>query len=221
MDGTGELFRPLLEALGPLQKAIVISYPDSQSLSYTELESLVRSKLPQGPFVLLGESFSGPIAISIAATSPPGLRGVVLSCSFASNPRPLFKSAAPVLSLPLPLPPTTALTTVLLGKFSTSQLRYLLGQALKRVSPSVLRHRLAEVMSIDVSSKLKGIEAPLLYLQASSDWVVPRGAWLNVRNGLPNACVKVLNGPHLLLQAKPAESAAAIREFLSAISNAA
>jgi pimeloyl-[acyl-carrier protein] methyl ester esterase len=221
MDGTGELFQPLLESLGQSSVSVVVAYPPADLLTYAELESVVRAQLPQGPFVLLGESFSGPIAISIAASNPKGLRGVVLSCSFASSPRPLATRAAPMLSLPLPLPPTALLATALLGSFSTPRLRGLLARALKKVSPSVLRYRLAEALRVNVGAKLSRIKVPLLYLQASSDWVVPGAAWAEVRSALPGASIRVVSGPHLLLQSRPTESAKAIQEFVSSVANAA
>jgi pimeloyl-[acyl-carrier protein] methyl ester esterase len=221
MDGTGELFQPLLKALGPSPGTVVVSYPAAKLLTYVELESVVRAQLPPGPFVLLGESFSGPIAISIAASNPQGLRRVVLSCSFASSPRPLAARASSLLSLPLPMPPIAVLASALLGTYSTLQLRALLKRALKQVTPSVLRQRLAEALRVNAGAKLKLIKVPLLYLQASSDWVVPGTAWAEVSSALPGARVRVVSGPHLLLQSSPAESAKAIQEFLGSSANAA
>src|SRR5579863_3225723 len=87
MDGTGELFAPLLRALGTSVETSVVRYPPDEPLGYAELLPRVRAELPQsGPFVLLGESFSGPLAIMLAGEAPAGLRGVMLSASFATNP---------------------------------------------------------------------------------------------------------------------------------------
>jgi pimeloyl-ACP methyl ester carboxylesterase len=219
MDGTGELFQPLLEALGPSQISIVVSYPEAKPLTYAELESFVRTHLPTGPFVLLGESFSGPIAISIAASNPQGLQGVVLSCSFASSPRPLAARASSLLSLPVPTPPVAVLAIALLGSFRTPKLRALLKNALKRVAPSVLRLRLAEALRVNVGEELKAIKVPLLYLQANSDWVVPETAWAEVSSALPGARVLAVSGPHLLLQSNPVASANAIQEFVSSVAS--
>jgi len=84
MDGTGLLFQDFVEALGAEIRAVVVSYPKNESLTYTALESTVQRQLPSDePYVLLAESFSGPLAISIAASGPSGLLGVVLCCSFA------------------------------------------------------------------------------------------------------------------------------------------
>jgi pimeloyl-ACP methyl ester carboxylesterase len=90
MDGTASLFSEFSTALGAEFEVIPVSYPSDVPLGYRELEQVARAALPEDkPFVLLGESFSGPIAIAIAASSPPGLLGLVLCCSFARNPLPL------------------------------------------------------------------------------------------------------------------------------------
>jgi pimeloyl-[acyl-carrier protein] methyl ester esterase len=89
LDGTGKLFTELLRALDCRVASIVVPYPTDVALGYDELETLVRAALPaQGSYVLLGESFSGPLAIRIAARPPPGLVGLILSVTFASNPYP-------------------------------------------------------------------------------------------------------------------------------------
>ncbi len=91
MDGTGELFAPLVAALNSGFKTVVVRYPPNEVLSYAELESIARASLPTNePFFILGESFSGPIAVSIAASAPPGLKGLILCASFVRNPQPLF-----------------------------------------------------------------------------------------------------------------------------------
>jgi pimeloyl-[acyl-carrier protein] methyl ester esterase len=221
MDGTGELFQPLLDSLDSSLTTAVVAYPAAAALTYAELESVVRSQLPSGPFVLLGESFSGPVAIAIAATHPENLRGVVLSCSFASSPRPLAARASLLLSLPLPLPPGRVLAGALMGTRGTPELRAMLDCALKKVAPRVLRQRLAQALCVNVLAKLSAIKVPVLYLQASSDWVVPGSAWAAVSSALPSAMLQVVRGPHLLLQASPAESAKIIQEFLSSVANAA
>ena len=86
LDGTGELFHPFLRVLPSRLTPQVVSYPTEQYLIYKELVSLVLDVLPRKePFVLLGESFSGPLSIKVAALSPPNLRAVILCASFVSN----------------------------------------------------------------------------------------------------------------------------------------
>src|SRR5689334_21645025 len=87
MDGTGELFAEfrLMKPAG--FEVSVIELPE-EPLSYADLERLIEPRLSQDePFVLLGESFSGPLAIRLAAKRPPNLRGLILCNSFVSAPR--------------------------------------------------------------------------------------------------------------------------------------
>ncbi len=96
MDGTGDLFEPFAAALGSEFTVKVVRYPASEPLGYVELEAFARDRSfpAEGPFVILGESFSGPIAISLAASCSSRLKAVILCCSFVRNPRPLFAASA-------------------------------------------------------------------------------------------------------------------------------
>ena len=70
LDGAGELFQSFLKVLPSSLTPQVASYQTEQYLTYKELVSLVQSVLsPKEPFVLLGESFSGPLSIKAAALS--------------------------------------------------------------------------------------------------------------------------------------------------------
>lgn len=83
MDGTGRLFAPLLSRLDDRLEPVVIAYPGHEQLDYDQLHEFVRARLPKGePFILLGESFSGPVAITLAATAPTGLCGLILCATF-------------------------------------------------------------------------------------------------------------------------------------------
>ena len=56
LDGSGKLFRPLLQVLPSHLKAQVTPYPADRVLSYDALVAFVRRGFPRGePFVLLGE----------------------------------------------------------------------------------------------------------------------------------------------------------------------
>ncbi len=85
LDGTEVLFRPLLGELR--NEAQVVEYPRAQPSSYSDLLPRVLDALPADEeYLLLGWSFSGPLALQAALTSPPGLRGVVLCASFVRKP---------------------------------------------------------------------------------------------------------------------------------------
>src|SRR5690349_15943355 len=66
---------------------MALNYPADEPLDYEQLLPQVLAALPSDrPFVLLGESFSGPLAVMAAATRPVGLLGVILCATFVRNP---------------------------------------------------------------------------------------------------------------------------------------
>jgi pimeloyl-[acyl-carrier protein] methyl ester esterase len=215
MDGTGLLFADFVSALGKDCLPIVVSYPVDQKFDYSALEKLVRTKLPlDQPYLLLGESFSGPIAISIAASRPAGLMGLVLSCSFVRNPVPALHAFKPALNfLPVKSGSMKAAFSFLLAGTSSRRVRNEMKSALGRVSASVLRTRLRAVLETDYSNKLKDIHIPILYLKATHDHVVPSSATRTMTQLAPATQVVNFKGPHLLLQTLPNEVAAIVRNF--------
>lgn len=222
MDGTGTLFEPFLAALGPEFNAKVVRYPTAEPLGYAELEAFAREALPSDePFVILGESFSGPIAVSLAASCSSRLRGLILCCTFVRNPRPAFAGLHPLVRvLPLAMAPSGVLSFLLLGAFSATALRAALARAVAQVKPSVLRARLRAVLLVNVSAELAALRVPVLYLRASRDRVVPRTASELVSRSNPSAKVVCIEGPHCLLQAAASESAQVVRSFLREAQNA-
>ncbi|CAN7267178.1 alpha/beta fold hydrolase [Polaromonas sp. LjRoot131] len=224
MDGTGDLLSPLLKALPPSLPVEVVRYPGHEALGYEELQKLVLARLTTAPFVLLGESFSGPLAISIAAEQPTGLRGLILSCTFAKTPRPALAFLSSMADNPLfrRIPPhalTRVVAPFLLGGFAPSARRLMLEQALRQLSPQTMIRRMQEVLRVDVRDKLKQIQVPVMYLQAKQDRVVPGSAAESLKQNLPSMEIVRLDGPHCLLQASAAPAALAIQAFCGKLSS--
>lgn len=215
LDGTASLFAEFASALGPDFEVISVAYPADAALGYAELERLTREALPKGrPFILLGESFSGPIAISIAASAPAGLIGLVLCCSFARNPIPALGAARSLVRwLPVKAVPQRLLRFFLLGRFSTPSLAAQLRQALVRVSSHALKARAMAVLSIDVSHKLRTVPVPVLYLRASEDRAVSPASSSLIESLAPSVTVVELVAPHFLLQTAAKQAAIVVSDF--------
>ncbi len=217
MDGTGIFFEDFAAEIRPEFKPAIVAYPDDPSLGYLELEALARAALPQKePYLLLGESFSGPIAISIAASNPPGLLGLILCVTFARNPHPLPPLVTAILK---PLPawrlPRFIQEPNIFGRFNSPRLRAKLSEVRSRVSQKTLKARLEAVASIDVSEKLRRVTVPTLYLRAEQDRVVLRASCDYIRKIRPNVDVAELDAPHLLLQTVPQAAKTAIENFVT------
>lgn len=219
LDGTGILFSQIVEAIGPGVETRIVGYPTHQPLGYAELETLVREALPKDrPYMVLGESFSGPIAIRLGADPPAGLAGIILCVTFAKNPYPLLGWAAPWMgSLPVLALPTWVRAPFVWGASATERDRQESQLATAAVGEAVLRHRIAAVLAVDETSSLARVRMPVLVLQASDDRVIPRAATEHMLRTLPQAEHVELRGPHMLLQICAAECAAALRRFLGGV----
>lgn len=217
LDGTGDLFEPFINALGADYKSLVIAYPVSEPMDYQQLQALVRKQLPATePFCLLGESFSGPIAISVASDPPPNLVATVLCCTFTTNPQPRLASLQWLLPVANPrLAPLWAVSALLMGNRSTAALRIALARSLAQVSAAAFRARLRSVLSVNVCEKLARVQKPVLYLQATQDRIVPAESAARALQAHPQLKIVKLEGPHFLLQVCPQEACAAIGHFLS------
>src|SRR5262245_24649057 len=63
MDGTGQMFDRFVAALPQTIGPVVVTYPVDRRVGYAVLEALADQALPSdGPFIVVGESFSGPPA---------------------------------------------------------------------------------------------------------------------------------------------------------------
>jgi len=216
LDGTGKRFAEFIRRVGPAVEVQVIAYPCDEALGYAELEPLVRAALPAGrPFVLLAESFSGPLAIRIAADPPPGLRGVILCGAFARNPVPWLGWARPIaVWLPVKSLPRWLRSILMWGSVDPHRAPAAADRATAGVAASVIRHRLGEVLSVDESRRLRSIAVPMLVIGARRDRIVARAATQRILAAAPHAQYTEIDGPHLLLQTRLEECTLCILQFL-------
>lgn len=216
LDGTGDLFAPLLDVLGESLPVIVVRYPPAEPLGYDELTDLAEELLPTDrSFVLLGESFSGPVAVKLAARSPRGLLGLILCVSFVASPRPRLAHLSGLLDvIPMRLLAEALGPPLLMGRYRTPGLRQLFVAAMGAVSPSVLRARLKAAARVDVSPELRAIAVPARYLRASEDALIPRSAAERFARQARNGSISVIDGPHSMLQCVPERAAGPIVRFV-------
>jgi pimeloyl-ACP methyl ester carboxylesterase len=166
---------------------------------------------PDGPFVAVGESFSGPLAPMLAARRPAGLRGVILCASFVRFPlRVPERWRGAVRPWMFRWRPLWMLSGVLLGRHAFGRLSRMLRAAVRSVSPEAFAARARAVAGVDFTAELRDCPVPVLYLQSAADRVVRPRCWQLVRSLRADAERVVLPGPHLLLQASPREAAVAV-----------
>jgi len=214
LNGTEGLFNPLLEFKPDGIETIVISYPTQEKKTYRELSYYILSELETitGSYVLLGESFSGPIALFVAQSNPNGLIGVILAASFISAPQTKLLKYLPWnfgFSLAKPIYGVRRL-------FSNRKhaiLLRLISKEIEKVAPKVLSHRIQLIFAVKADRALINCKVPILYLRGKHDYIVPKKNLDKIVELKNNVEVTEFNTQHLVLQSAPEEAWAAISEF--------
>lgn len=218
MYGTGELFADFERALSVEFAAERIAYPNGRFLSYAELLELLRSRVPASePYVIVAESYSTPLAIQFAATHPENLKGLVLSTGFATSPmRGLLRAVCLFLMPLMPyLPvPEFAAGFVLMRSSAPDSLQARVRDAVASPKPEVLRDRARVALTCNALEELSAVDVPLLYLQARHDRLVSAACLEDIQRVKPEVETVVFDGPHLLLQTMPLETAEIVANFV-------
>lgn len=217
-DGTGALFAPLIEAFGRTYDFKVVRYSDERTLA--ECVNTAASFMPDEPAVLIAESFSGPLALSLMSRFPDRVHCAVLCATFSSTPHPLLLQIASRLPAALlsasPLR-ETAVRMFCLNGIRDHKLLEQVTRVVKDMTPAHINRRFRILRDVDLGFDLANIRVPTLYLRASRDRLIDDALGNEVVGQLPNAILREVDGPHLLFQTKPAECAVLIREFVEQI----
>lgn len=218
LDGTGILFQPFVEALPDDVEVLVISYPSNLKLNYDELVNYVMGQLPADNFILVGESFSGPIAYQVALRIPKNVKSVIFVATFLDNPRPSLLNLSRLFPPGLiPAIPNFIIKLFLLGSNINRQIISLFRQSIKQVSPDVLSFRLQEITKLPNKHHSSKIRA--LYIQATNDKLVPKNCVNAFKKSFNNISIFEVKGPHFILQANPKACADIVANEMRLITN--
>ena len=197
----------------------MVSYPADRPLGYDELAALVRERLPRGRFALVAESFSGPIAVRLAAERPPGLAALVLAASFVHRPlNPLLHPirwliGARLFGLRMP---AAIIRHLMAGPDAPRAIVAEVQAALSAVTAEVMAHRAAEALRVDAREDLARVRVPILWLAPARDRLVRTDVAEGVLAIRPDVEVATIDAPHMILQRCPHASLACIEELLAA-----
>jgi pimeloyl-[acyl-carrier protein] methyl ester esterase len=210
LDGTGDLFTNLLGAASPEWPLRVMPLPDDRPRGYHELAESIVPRLPQEPFAIIAESFSGPLAVLLASRSRC-VSAVVLCASFVRPPLPAWFAALPDVFWRRP-PPTFAIQLFMTG--GDRRLAGAVRDAIRKTKSAVLATRANASLTVNVSAELANLRQPVLYLRAARDRLVPGACGAEICKLQRRAELLNIDGPHLLLQARAKESWVRIATFL-------
>jgi pimeloyl-ACP methyl ester carboxylesterase len=211
LDGTGELLTTLVDRLSVHRPVQVIAYPADRPLGYDELVAFVVGRAPKEKFVIVGESFSGPVGIEVAAIDQRVV-GLVLASSFARHP--MSKLLTPLTRmLDMRWMPANIVAAVLMGSTATPELKARLGRVLAGIPREIIRARACEVLRVDKRNRLREVTCPMLCLRGRYDRLVRKKYLDEITSAQPGCQVRWLDAPHMLLETHADEAAEAINQF--------
>jgi pimeloyl-ACP methyl ester carboxylesterase len=216
LDGTGRFFARLQQCLANRVPLRIVSYPGDRVMGYDDLVPYVESVIGTEPVVLLGESFSGPLAIKLAAKHPGQIKGLILAATFVKNPWPRWMIASAAVAKPSQVP-RQCIDFVLRGSAPDPELSADIADVMANFVPDVRAGRLRAVASIDARPDLSRVACPILVLHGRSDWLVPKSGIVKAMKSKPGAVIKLIGGPHMLLQRNAPVAAREIEAFLNSI----
>lgn len=216
LNGTEGLFQPLLNCASEDDDVLTIAYPTHQKLSYSQLVEFVKDKLCalNTPYVLVGESFSGPVALMLGQAKPKNLLGIILVASFVEAPNlnigrflPWslgFALIKPLYTLPLLLTASNGLVRSISAE-------------LQKVDPEVLADRMQSIFNVDALHALKNCKVPMVYFRSTKDCMVLKKNIARIIQAKPDITVRHFKTHHFLLQSQPSQAWQAIVEFVQTI----
>jgi pimeloyl-ACP methyl ester carboxylesterase len=216
LDGTGRLFDTFSATVPEGSSVEIARYPIDREMSYTDYAALVVSSfLPEDPFVIVAESFSGPIAVLAAASRPPALTGIVLCNTFVY--RAAWRGFAYLPWAWLFRFPVTTLTVGihLTGFRHASNWVQRIRDANQPVLPKVRASRLRSALTVDVRNEFAALDVPVMYLRGLQDRLVFSSCVRQAIAARPSTTVVRVPGPHLLLQVEPQRSWQEVTSFVS------
>lgn len=201
LDGSGVLFDSLVDALGDQAKTQILTYPPDRALDYQGLAEHLLPELPRsGDYVLVAESFSGPLAILLAAQAVHKPEALTLAATFVRNPFPLVgamvQAMAPGFLKSKPLP---VLEAVLLRP-GDHIMTLRVFDIISDIKSDILMSRIKSVLACDMRKTLAALDLPILYLQGRQDRLISPACGALMQKTAKNLRIAKVDTPHFVLQ---------------------
>jgi len=214
LDGTGLLTEEFAAGDWKGLAVQVMPIPIEGPQDYPSLAKRLAADLPPGPLILLGESFSSPLALLLAARERQRVIALVLAGGFCSSPVSPALSLIPVRPLFLIRPPTTILRKFLAGADASKALIQRMSQAIRSVSSGTLTERVRVILALQEKDCPAPEGVPTLLLQARQDAMISWETQSRLERHFVEPTVIWIDSPHLLLATRPEACREAVLGFL-------
>lgn len=174
-DGTGVFFQGLVEALKAFYETKVLSYPQNGDQSYEHLGRHLLSELPTDrDYILVGESFGGPLAIWLATHAAVKPVKLILGATVAASPfsRP-GQWIAPLVPLARFIPLRKWQIKFMLFNGGHGQWAAQIFEQTRFIDRRTFLARVQSVLRCDMRAALAALSIPVLCLNATQDRLLP------------------------------------------------
>lgn len=216
LEGSGLLFAAIETELSQFARVTVVRYPNDAGLQYADYVRFVQTQIAGRTVILLGESFSGPIAILTALASRQSVAGLILTSTFQRSPWPgwLLRQLA---KLDLRTVPRGLKNFGMLGFWADHATSRAIWEVVDAVPPEVLSQRLCAVSRVDVRDAFRQLSCPVLVLHGTRDAVVPPYRLPSLKTTGKDVQIAMIPGPHMLLQVQAKPAAEQISHFITSL----
>lgn len=214
MDGTGILFRPLLDVLNASHRIAIYDFNDyhhdnhNQDLAYQadKIAKFIHDNFGREPFVVVFESYSS-LFVPYLLKYPLAIEKIYIIGGFLACPSVLAKVGLFINPTWARFLPDKLLGFLLFRHWANEALIGLFREVLAVIgSPAVLplfKQRLANIAYAKIPSHLPKSKIPCVYVSARCDDLVHKKAGLAFKAMFENIEFLNMDGTHFLLQTNP------------------
>ncbi|MEM8681062.1 MAG: alpha/beta hydrolase [Planctomycetota bacterium] len=205
LDGTDHLLTHFHRAAPDNYRMSILTLPDDPTASYDDLcDHFGDVVAATRPCTLIGESFSGPLAILLAHRYPESVRHLVLVATFVTCPITPWSKLVPwSLAFRIRMP-IALIRAIIVGQHE--RLAQSVQQAVQVQSPRTLARRLRCVLNVDVRQPLRELQCRITCIRATEDHLVTKPNADAIAQLNPRVMSRQIEGPHLILQARPQQA---------------
>jgi hypothetical protein len=187
---------------------------------FDQIVSHIESQIPKSrPFVIVAESFGGPIAVKLLQKPLP-VKACVFCATFIKAPRPLLLNLTRFLPLnsllKLPLPKALIKWGLVGMPHKTpNNVIDLVGKTVKTLDSKQMVNRIKMLSKLDVEPLLKHLpQINYCYIKATKDKLVPANCVKPFEKEIKTLQVNEVEGGHFILQSNPQDCWAVIAPLL-------
>lgn len=204
MDGTGTLFKPLLDLIPNYYEVEVVSLIQEVDISY-EYQAETILKQIEKDVVIVAESYSGVIALEMLKKGSPFIKHVIFMASFIAPPSLLskFGRVVPSFVFSFTQKNNSVIHRFLFGRYGSDDLCRLFDSVMEKVDAKLLTFRLGQIATLKKQNQQ--LNCPCTLIQARQDNLVSYRTVNAFKAVFNNLDLSVVEGTHFLIQTNPYE----------------